>query len=76
MNRLSLQRVLPADEAVTVELLVDDHLILLDVARSGETFAVRFNEIPRGIVVDLNELLELLNRSRAWLIAAESESDD
>jgi hypothetical protein len=67
-----LQRVLPADDAVTVELLVDDSYILLEVLRgagAGDGFEVRFNEIPPGVIVDLRELLGALEKSRAWLIA-------
>lgn len=76
MNKLSLLRVLPPDEDESVELLVDDHLILLDASRTaGDAFEVHFNEIPRGIVVDLNDLLEQLEKARACLIAAAANAD-
>jgi len=65
MNKLTLQRVLPVDGDITVELLVDGHEILCEVSRAADgRFGVRFGLVPPDVKIDLGELLDSLQWAR------------
>jgi hypothetical protein len=50
---------------------------LLDVERrAGGAFEVHFNEVPRGVVVALDDLVRLLEQSRASLLASAADSNE